>query len=62
MLHRSEDRVAEKALQNNYYLESYITAPEHRSSRDAGYFFFRGSAQNLQLKILYNLGGGQGVY
>ena len=24
--------------------------------------FFRGFAQNLRLKILYNLGGGQGVY
>ena len=55
--------MAEKALQNNSYLESYTTAPEHRlSSRDAGYFFFRGFAQNLQLKILYNLGDGQGVY
>ena len=52
--------MAGKALQNNYYLESYTTAPERRlSPRDAGYFFFRrGFGEDLQLKILYNLGEG----
>ena len=38
--HRSEDRVAEKGLQNNSYLGSYITAPGHRlGPRDAGNCF-----------------------
>ena len=56
--------MAEKALQNNPYLESYTTAPEHRlSSRDAGYFFFfrREFGGDLLLKIIYNLGGGRGA-
>ena len=51
--------MAEKALQNNYYLESYTTAPEHRqSSRDAGYFFPRVCAESTPEDPVQSRGGG----
>ena len=57
--HRSEDRVAEKAPQNNSYLESYTTTPDHRLGPcGAGLFYPTASSRKIYYCRPYTISGG----